>query len=47
MREGERELERRRLGIQLSEHALNSMSQQTVRMSRRLNKLEKKDGAIL
>ena len=40
MREGEREVERRRRGIQLSEHAVNTMSQQTVRMSRRLNNID-------
>jgi WhiB family redox-sensing transcriptional regulator len=41
MREAEREIERRRLGIQLSDFAINTMSQQTVRMSRRLNNIEK------
>jgi WhiB family redox-sensing transcriptional regulator len=47
MREGEREIERRRRGIRLSEHAINTMSQQTVRMSRRLNNIDKEDELYL
>ena len=46
MREGEREIERRRLGIQLSHEAVSTMSQQTLRMSRRLNQLDKEGGAF-
>lgn len=47
LREGEREIERRRLGVQLSERAISTMSQQTVRMSRRLSKVEQESGAVV
>jgi|APGre2960657373_1045057.scaffolds.fasta_scaffold02817_3 hypothetical protein len=43
MRESEREIERRRRGIQLSPHALSAMSAQTMRVSRKLNQLHKRE----
>lgn len=46
MREGEREIERRRRGIKLTQQAYSSMSQQTARTSRQINKVEKDGGTI-
>ena len=43
MRESEREIERRRRGIQLSPQALSAMSAQTMRVSRKLNQLQKRE----
>jgi WhiB family redox-sensing transcriptional regulator len=40
MRESEREIERRRRGIQLSPQAFSAMSAQTMRVSRKLNQLQ-------
>ena len=46
MKEGEREMERRRLNIQLSPEALSNASQTTKRVARRLERMEK-DGTTV